>query len=442
MDYYNEWDDQCIKIEAIHNSELYGVIVEAGCGSCIVNNLYQVEGATKTLFYSIQPYAKEFQNYNYNLGRAIERSVSKEFIYSVLTQEIEKSFGITKKTNFALVASFQIQSGLENNLTHGWLGLICIDAKGNIKSADLYHLSIPQANHRQGRIEYFNEISKVAINLLYSKVNLLYTFSSQYIDNVFGYNHASLLAEDIKNKSTLLNILKNIGKEEENFLVFTPSGIIRFEDFCRDKEGIILMKGSFNPIHEGHVDCLEHTQKQFPSYNSAFFISISRFDKPDIEIMALLEKIKKINSLGYTLIISKQSLFVSNVEWIRQRWKLPVIFPVGVDTINRWIVDTIATEIDLDNSLPRLGWSDKEHKLIEKELVPWTKDQIMEKSAFKHFRGRDWINVKFLVFARKSFSLHEDAKYFTEHILLENEYDDPLGISSTKIRNGEMESKL
>src|SRR4051812_8235615 len=100
------------KIKKIHESNLFGTIIECGCGATIANTLMEVPGATNTIFYSYQPYSKVIQEDNYTAVSQY-RSVSEEFVSEVLKHEFKKSelkdSDKTHKINFCLTASFQLR---------------------------------------------------------------------------------------------------------------------------------------------------------------------------------------------------------------------------------------------------------------------------------------------------------------------------------------------
>ena len=45
-------------IKEIHNSNLYGTIIEAGCSATIASTLMNVAGSSKTIYRCEQPYSQ------------------------------------------------------------------------------------------------------------------------------------------------------------------------------------------------------------------------------------------------------------------------------------------------------------------------------------------------------------------------------------------------
>lgn len=386
------------KIKGIHDSPAYGNIIEMGCGVAISNILLSVEGATKTISEIKVPYSKESQEEHY---KSTHRSVSKEFVLDVLNKESGSTWYPTfhkkPKENFIMVASFQMQGSGQSNLTHGYIGIY--EKQSTV--VRIYHVSIPGQMPRQ---VYFDIIGKIGVDILYDHMFMVNELNSQYIDQVWAI-HAG---ENIFHADfyRTFNILKNT--EYDNFIVINPDKqFIRFEDFARDKPGAILLKGSFNPIHTYHKVMMDDTIKLYPDYAAAFICSIKRFDKDDINIIDLEEKINKITGLGYHIIIHKNLLFTDCTNWIKQRWDIPVIFPAGMDTLNRWI--------DAEMESPTTEFTD---------------------------------NFKFIVFDRQGYEITKNAEAFVKskkhndyfEIIQPSIADD--GMSSTKIRAGLLKSGL
>ena len=48
-------------IEEIHQSNLYGCLIEIGAGLPLSNRLFGVSGASNTIYFSLSPYSKKVQ---------------------------------------------------------------------------------------------------------------------------------------------------------------------------------------------------------------------------------------------------------------------------------------------------------------------------------------------------------------------------------------------
>ena len=412
-------------IDAIHASNLYGIIIECGAGTTISSALYEVEGASNTIYYSLQPYSKEYQRYIYGDSKYF-RSVSYEFLHQVFVHTLDSiSDDIDPPVNFILGTTFQIKSTKGNELTHGWIGLQKIEKHMGVvdRTTMFYHLSIPESFYN--RVEYFKIIRNIGIDLLYAQVNPDFRFQSKYIDNIVTTNcRGEVINEDRDRLQLIQNIASIEQSHNDGYLFFDEDGKVkRMEDFCRGAAGLILVKGSFNPLHQRHMALMKESRKLYPSYRSAFFISVGNRDKKEIDAEELYSRIKNIQNFGYAVVLCKNPMFIDNTNWIHQRFpSLPIIFPVGYDTINRFVSDCI-TEINKDGS---------GHFALF----------YSENGYDDYFEFHKLTNIKFLIFHRKDIVLDEKVKNFLPIIQFDEKSIDEDGISSTKIRNGEIKNEL
>lgn len=394
------------KIKQIHNSSNLGIIVECGTGSVISNALYSYPFASKTIYESKQPYNKEVQNKYYGNSH---RSVSWQFIKQVLEVELNN---LPPSGRFVLVTSFQVSDLNPSILTHGWIG---IASTSGLQC--YYHFTLPFNTHRNN---YLNEIKNIGINLLHSFL-FMKEFYCSYNDMV--YNTQGQLIP-----STLSTALMD-DDGMDNFVVSTPNGLVRFEDLVRDKKGIILQKGTYNPIHEGHLDIMKSSQKEYPEYPSAFLVSIQKYDKDDAKFDDIINLIQKINELGHNVIICKKPLFKENINWIRQRWTdLELVFPVGLDTINRILL----TDLDEFNEYYNKFKIKNTKANLNAELIKY----------FEVLCNYVYSKTKFYVFKRKGYTENISINLFNSIVKRNDNYTDEKGISSTKIRNGELINKI
>ena len=105
----------------------------------------------------------------------------------------------------------------------------------------------------------------------------------------------------------------------------------------------LILSGSFNPLHEGHVELLKASSKEFKK-NPLFEISIKNVDKSEINFNDLMDRINQFRSLG--------KLVVTNSEKFEEKSKIfkESIFVIGYDTALR-LVDNKYYNDDFRKSL-------------------------------------------------------------------------------------------
>lgn len=104
------------------------------------------------------------------------------------------------------------------------------------------------------------------------------------------------------------------------------------EAYTSNSERKILLSGSFNPLHDGHVKLLEVASSICSDGYPCFEISAINADKPPLTMSQIKDRVKQFEKIGKTVIISNQPYFYKKAE----------VFPgsafvIGADTAARLI---------------------------------------------------------------------------------------------------------
>jgi len=221
----NYQSSENLTIADIHKSDIKGIWIETGAGVALANALYSVSGASNTIYFSESPYCLEYAQEKFGIDKNV-RAVSAVYIKSVMNfyQDLIKS----SKINTIYVSSFQIEVD-PKKITHGWIGL---QYKSSIK---LYHITIRE---NLTRAEYIKKIEEFGLQLLYNLLTNTQCLNKDgVIDIILNHNLSpdySFLSHIHQNQIVCFDSFKSEPK------------MCRMEDLFRDKEKIIIYKGSFN----------------------------------------------------------------------------------------------------------------------------------------------------------------------------------------------------
>lgn len=89
-------------------------------------------------------------------------------------------------------------------------------------------------------------------------------------------------------------------KEAYEALLDDPGQVFVYDqgtvkEFSRYPDLLMILPGSFNPIHDAHKWLYESAKDRYDAYDSQYYeMSISRVDKPPVSVLDLEERLKKM----------------------------------------------------------------------------------------------------------------------------------------------------
>lgn len=302
------------QIQRIHESDMFGIFIEMGLGNPVSSKLCEVSGASNTIFCAENPYNDKYSRKLFGIEGRI---VSLEAVHKIMNSDhVTNLWFKDSKINTVFVSSFQIGNRNDKS-THGYVG---IKYKDEVK---YYHIS----NHASlNRGNYIHYIADTCLDLLdISRKDAEY-FD---IDGAWDSNLNPLLSDT----------LEFIGKDKgETFTYIQDGKILRLEDLLRSSnDGLIVYKGSFNPITNAHLKLMSESSKQFPNYKTCFSISLNTFGKGVSDYKNIIERIRIINKLGYGVLIYNGPKFDEIHLDLMLKYNKEIVYVMGSDTLARYL---------------------------------------------------------------------------------------------------------
>ena len=335
------------QIQKIHASDMFGIFIEMGLGNPVSSKLCEVPGASNTVFCAENPYNGDYSRKLFGIeGRIVSLEAVRTIMNSAKIHYLQKE---DPKINTVFISSFQI--GNDDKSTHGYVG---IRHKSLTK---YYHISIHHPSNRQ---EYIRLIAETCLNIL---TNEDYT----YVGGVWDSNLKPLYNDTFH----------YLNKGTHGFAYIQNESILRLEDLLRSaKEGLIVYKGSFNPITNAHLKIMSEASRQYPNYKTCFSISMDTFDKGTPNWDNLKERIRLINNLGHSVLLYQSPLFDSMHKSLQYKYNKDIVYVMGADTANRYLDNDPALWMGNRKFLV----FDRDNFEIEKKWEKAVKRQVFKKS--------------------------------------------------------------
>ena len=285
---------------------LYSLAITGG-GVKVVDWLLSVPGASNRILEVVVPYSTP--SLTKYLGKSIERSVSLETALILANKAYkEAKQKHPGKNHFVGIG---VTASLDTNRFKRSQNKFYMVAKSDKK---LLGYSAIFSKGLRDRSTEDQITSRAILSLMYEVAGL---------QNNIEMN----LFEDDKfiRYSRLEFIIDELFQGKKDYIFVDPSGLA---SDCLDFSGI-LIPGSFNPLHQGHIGMMKSGSKVLKDSHVLFELSISNVDKPDLDKKELMRRIRQFQGFS-GIIITRSPMFVEKSK----------LFPgckfiVGIDTMER-----------------------------------------------------------------------------------------------------------
>jgi hypothetical protein len=329
----------------------YGSIVEIGAGQEVARNFFRAGGAAGTIAKTMSAYDMQVSDDIYGTeesGRYVTRSrlmkmLDKEFssLTELLTPTRSKN-----TTFFSYAATVTAKSYLQKNECHGWLGIRLQLYRGAAPSDVVIHvrmldddgsaqqeaLGILGVNLIHATFEHFTNPKKIIESLLDNigpcriEVDMI-NFSGPYF-------------EETENRLMNLHL---VHKGLTHAVMFNDKGEIQIPGERFYKKNILILRGTFAPLTNVHIDMTGCGQRYFNETENIStdktvvlaeltMASLTVGDK--IDDADFLARVDMLNSQGYTVLVSNYLRYFRLRAYFRRYTQKQIGMILGISSLN------------------------------------------------------------------------------------------------------------
>ncbi|CAD8183367.1 unnamed protein product [Paramecium octaurelia] len=320
-----------ILVNQLNNSQLI-VLYTAGAGAQALSHFTLHPGSSKYALEASSFYAKGSLELllNRNIEKFVTEQVAEDMALKALirSHEILRQENITDKFNTTLGIGITAAIRSVNERQGRHHAFICLNF-GITKYT--YYLDLVKGVRTREEEDQF--ISDILFKLIikHSSQHQLQIQEQQEeaLDKIQLLENASIILQ-IK-ESMNLNLIKSLQNQTGllNSILITANQY-QLNPIVQDA---IILSGSFNPIHTGHIELAKMAQQLMGLPNVYFELSIKNADKQDITIQDVEKRIELMKKQNLNIILSNKAFFKDKNLFLKNG-----AFAIGVDTYKR-VVD-------------------------------------------------------------------------------------------------------
>ncbi|XP_019164705.1 PREDICTED: uncharacterized protein LOC109160899 isoform X1 [Ipomoea nil] len=305
--------DSCIRalVEAIHSTPTQAVLYISGGASQAMGWLMSVPGASNTVLEAVVPYSR--MSMIQLLGKVPAQSASQQTAEDMALLAYNRALKLSKPGYPALgvgftgaLASLQPKRG---------------DHRFHLSTRTSERLLVSTVTLSKGlrtREQEDTVSSQFLLKAVANACNVSENFVPELIDSEIPIEHGWLFNEDQQ--------LEQLISGQVSFKVYP------FSSDAVNEERKIILSGSFNPLHDGHLKLLEVASSICGGGYPCFELSAVNADKPPLTVSEIKDRVKQFEKVGKTVIISNQPFFYKKAELFPGS-----AFVIGADTAVRLI---------------------------------------------------------------------------------------------------------
>ncbi|CAD5317819.1 unnamed protein product [Arabidopsis thaliana] len=300
-------------VEAIHSSPTQAVVYLCGGASLALGWLMSVPGASNTLLESVVPYSRV--SMVQLLGRVPSQHCSQALAKEMALLAYNRALKLSKPGYPVLGVGFTgslVTSRPKRGDHRFFLSMRASDR--------ILESSVTLTKNLRSREEEDKVSSCALIQAMAKACQVSGTLDSGLTESEVPYESETHFTEEQE--------LEQLINGHLCCKIYPFSG----EAHGSDEDRKIILPGSFNPLHEGHLKLLEVAMSVCGGGYPCFEISAINADKPPLTIAQIKDRVKQFEVVGKTIIVSNQPYFYKKAELFPGS-----SFVIGADTAARLV---------------------------------------------------------------------------------------------------------
>ena len=306
-------------------STIYGTFAEIGAGQETANWFFRASGAAGTVVKTISAYDMTVSDTLYG---PVKRYVSEERLKGMLDYEFSQLINRLgpqrgKDTRFfAFCNTVKVKGYRDNGPWHGWIG-VRFQLKPEAKPSDLIiHVRLNDPDHDR----QMKDLGILGVNILHAvffKRDRLEEFIESLVDNLdprlVEIDVVRFEGHGFSMVDNRLFALQLVQSGLTPATLFLANGQVAQAADVLYKRPIVLMRGSFNPVCNLHLEVMAQVKKTFLSHINETQadrcmeiceISMNNLLRgDDVDHLEFLDRADSLKALGKNVLITKMARF-------------------------------------------------------------------------------------------------------------------------------------
>ena len=333
----------------------YGVFAEIGAGQETANWFFRVSATAGTVAKTISAYDMTMSDAIYGMT---SRYVSRDRLMSMLKYEydlLEERLAETrgdKTTFFAFCNTVRARGYKDKGECHGWLG-VRFQLNPNDKPCEIIlHLRLLDETNQ----DQMDALGKVGVNLIYAAFfyrDSLHSFVESLADGLgngqFEVDMLRFSGDGFRYIDNRICALQLVQSKLTNAAMFDKNGEVLPAADTLYKRPILLLRGSFDPVLNLHLDMLNNANKVFSTVMNdvqkeraieVCEISMNNLLRDgSVDHKDFLDRADALQALGKTVLISSSAEFHRIATYLSLYTAEPIAIVLSIGLLNELFKD-------------------------------------------------------------------------------------------------------